>query len=367
MKASCVREKLKNAVQLVERATGKNLSLAVLSSVLIVAEKDQLVLKATNLDIGTEVVVPAKVEAEGSVAVSGSVLGNFLGTVGDMHSITLESVNDNLYLSSEHHSTLLKSFPVGDFPTIPRITDGGSFEISADQFVLGLRSVLYSASLSDIKPEIASIYLYGDTKSAVFVATDSFRLAEKKVLVGDSAPTIPPVLIPLKNATEIARVFDGIKSDVLIVCNKNQISFSAEGVYLTSRLVSGTFPNYRQLLPASQKTLVSVEKKQLVASLKLAQIFSDKFNQVTFKVIPSDQLFEVGSRNTETGENTTKLEATFDGEEIEMHFNVKYILDCFQSMPEDTVSLRFNGPGRPMILQGAGNSSFVYLVMPMNK
>lgn len=367
MKIECIKEKLKNGVLSAEKMTGKNLSLAVLGAVMIEAGKSGVLIKATNLDLGVELSVPAKVEKEGSMAVSGAVLGNFLSAVGDEHAIKLESVNENLAITSDHHSTILNSFPTTDFPTIPRVSDGEVIEISAPVLVNMLKAVVYAASVSEMKPEIASVYLYGEGTSLVSVATDSFRLAEKKVDLGGKGGISGMMLLPFRNTLEVIRVLDGVGEDVTVRFNKNQVSFEAPGIYLTSRLVSGVFPNYRQIVPTSKKTSIVVTKKDFGNALKLAQIFSDKFNQVQMKVVPGDRLFEVGSKNTDTGENTTKLDATLDGEEISMNFNAKYILDCFQSIPEDSFSIEFNGAGRPMVIRGLGNGSFLYLVMPMNR
>lgn len=367
MKIECIKEKLRGGVMSAEKMTGKNLSLPVLGAVLIEAGDEGLLVKATNLDLGVELAIPAKVEKKGSVAVSGAILGNFLSAIGEEHSIRLESVNDNLAITSDHHSTLLKSLPTADFPTIPRLSDGESFEIPAARLVGGLRAVCYSASISDMKPEIASVYVYGEGSSLVFVATDSFRLAEKKVDLGSGGGITSHMLIPVRNALEIVRIFDGSEADVTVRFNKNQVSLETPGVYLTSRLVSGNFPNYRQIVPSTKKTSAVVAKRDFSGALKLAQIFSDKFSQVQFKVVPGEKLLEIGSKNSDTGENTTTVDATLDGEDLGINFNVKYILDCFQSIPEDSLSLDFNGSGRPMIVRGLGNASFLYLVMPMNR
>ena len=120
----------------------------------------------------------------------------------------------------------------------------------------------YSSSVSDVKPEISSVYIYSNEDSLVFVSTDSFRLAEKKVKI-KNIEEINGILIPFKNISEIIRIFGEISGDLNICFNKNQISFSYNGIYLTSRLVDGVFPDYRQIIPKESKTEVVVLKQDL--------------------------------------------------------------------------------------------------------
>jgi DNA polymerase-3 subunit beta len=341
------------------------LSLPILSSILLKADDQFLKISATNLDLGIELEVPVKVEKAGAVAVSGGLLGNFLAATPDEQSIKLEVINGNLCVASKSNTTIIKGFPTDDFPTIPRVEDGDIVSIPAALLVQGFRSVSYSAAISDIKPEIASVYVFGDKDEVVFVSTDSFRLAEKRIRLPNAAD-LPALLIPFKNAQEIVRIFETADDDVEIRYNKNQISFSSPGIYLTSRLVSGVFPNYRQIIPSTKKTEAVILKKDLSNALRLASVFSDKFNQVTVKIIAADNLFEIQSKNPETGENSTKVGATIEGEDVELSFNAKYVLDAFQSIPEESISLTFNGAGRPMVMRGVGNATFIYLVMPMN-
>lgn len=366
MKGECIKDKLKYAVGLAEKVTGKNLSLPILSTVLIEARDSSFVLKATNLDVGIEYSVPAKIESPGMVAVSGSTLSNLLGAVTGDDVIRLEAINDNLALATKRTSTIIKSLPHEDFPIIPRIEGEESFTISASVFTDGIRSVWYSASLSDVKPEIASIYLYQDGGDLVFVATDSFRLAEKRVPLSGATVSLP-ILIPYKNASDLVRVFENEPGNIEVRLSKNQMAVVSGTVYFTTRLVSGVFPNYRQIMPTARKTRAVLEKRDLTGSLKLSSIFADRLNQITLKIVPADSLFEAESKNQDTGENTTLLEGSFEGEEIQIGFNAKYILDSFQSIPEEKIAFDLNGPGKPLVIRGVRDQSFTYLVMPMNR
>lgn len=366
MKAECIKDKLKEAVFQVGKISSKNLSLPILESILIEAKGSEIVLKATNLDIGLEVRIPAKVEKTGSVAVPGYILGGFIQMLEGDNVVKLEAINNNLSVSTKKNSTLIKSYPADEFPLIPRVEKEESITIEAYKIVSGIKAVSFAALGSDIKPEISSVYIYVDNGSLYFVSTDSSRLAEKKFDVkGDS--DFSSSIIPIKNATELVRIMENVTGEVLLEFNKNQMSVSTSNFYFTSRVVGGIFPDYKQIIPKDKKTEVVVLKQELLDSIKLSSIFSDKFNQVTFKIIPSDNFFEISSRNQDKGESVTKIEATLEGEDIDMSFNSRFILDCLNSTKEDSVSISFNGHQRPVIIKGIGDESFTYLLMPMIK
>ncbi len=366
MKIECVKEKLGVAISKAEKITGKNLTLPVLSCVLLEAKNNSLTIRATNLELGIEVTLPVKVEREGTVAVPGGILSNFISNLQKDNNVKLEFAETNLIVSTSSNTTLIKTFAHEDFPTIPRIEDGKTFKIEAQNFLKGLKSVWYSSATSSMKPELSSVYIYPEDDSIVFVATDSFRLAEKKVKI-KKGNEFTQILIPFKNIPEIMRGLEDAKGEVSVILNKNQISFSFDGVYLTSRVVDGTFPDYKQILPKEKKTEVIMLKQDFVSALKLANIFSDNFHQVRFKIEPKKKNFEIRTKNSDVGENTNKIDGALTGDDLEINFNFKYISDCFQSIDADSVSLEFTALNRPMVVRGVGDTSFLYLVMPMNK
>ncbi|MFA6300916.1 MAG: DNA polymerase III subunit beta [Candidatus Paceibacterota bacterium] len=365
MKIECSIEKIKNAVFQVERITGKNLTLPILNSILLIASNKTLKLRATNLSLGIEIEIPVKMEKEGTLAISGSILNAIFSNISQNENIFLEEQNENLLIKTKKSQIKLKSQPHEDFPTIPMV-EGLSFEIEAKKLIEGIKSVYYSASVSDIKPEISSVFLYTKEDSLVFVSTDSFRLAEKKIKV-KGIEEISGIIIPYKNINEILRVFGELQGFVRVCFNKNQISFSAEGLYLTSRIIDGVFPDYPQIIPKTSSTDVVVLKQDLLNALKLSNVFSDKFNQVNLSINPKEKVFELSSSNNDVGENKTQLDAVIKGEKIELGFNYKYFLDCFQSINTDSVSIKLSGNTKPMIVSPVSDQSFTYLIMPMNR
>ena len=366
MKVECIKEKLSKRVIQAERITGKNLSLPVLSSIMLIAEKKSLKIQSTNLDLGVEFVIPAKVEKEGKVAVPGNVLSGILSGLFAGKNVTLELVNENLVVSTEKNTTLIKGYPVDDFPIIPQIKDGVSVVISAEKLVLGVKSVWYSSAVSDIKPEIASVYIYYLDGKIVFVATDSFRLAEKNIKKGDT-DEFQGVIIPVKNTSEIIKIFDDVTGDVKVSFDQNQIMFSSEGIYITSRVVNGVYPDYKQIIPKEFTTEVTALKEDVVGALKLTNVFTDKFNKVNIKADPKRKILELSAKNTDIGENMTGIDARIEGDGFDMNFNYKYVLDGFQSIQQDSVVLKYNSKKEVLIIRGVSDDSFIYLIKPMNK
>lgn len=365
MKIECGIEKLKNGISQAERITGKNLTLPVLNSILFIASGKSLKLRSTNLSLGIEIEIPAKVEKEGVLAITGSIVNGVFSNIFQNENILLEGVEGNLLVKTKKSKIKIKGQSHNDFPTIP-IVEGESFTLESKKLIDGIKSVYYSSSPSDIKPEISSVYIYSNEDNLVFVSTDSFRLAEKKIKV-KGLREIPGILIPFKNVNEILRVFGDINGEVKICFNKNQISFSSDNIYLTSRVIDGVFPDYRQIIPKEYKTEAVVLKQDLLNALKLSNIFSDKFNQLNLLINSKEKVFELSSLNNDIGENKTYLDSALSGEEVELGFNYKYFLDCFQSVNTDSISIKLNQSSKPIVVSGAGDNSFTYLIMPMNR
>ncbi|MFC1721105.1 DNA polymerase III subunit beta, partial [Patescibacteria group bacterium] len=230
----------------------------------------------------------------------------------------------------------------------------------------GIKSVVYSSSLSDVKPELSSVYIYPNEQDVVFVATDSFRLAEKKQNIKNTKDW-GGIIIPFKNALDITRVFDTLSGDIDVRFNKNQIVFSLNNIYFTSRIIDGTFPDYKQIIPKEYKTNAIVLKQDIMNVLKIGNIFSGKFNQAVMEIDPSKKVFDIEIKNNDIGENDAKLDATVEGDDVKISFNYKYMLDCFQSIHTDSVSIECGGSNMPIVIKGVGDNTFLYLVMPMNR
>lgn len=366
MKIECAQSKLQQVLNQAEKIAGRNLNLPVLSCVLLDAKKGQLIVRSTNLDLGYEGTVTAKVDEEGVLAVPGAVLNATIANTSSEKSVKFESSDLNLTVTTSKSKSTIKCMPVEDFPTIPMLEKTQYCEMPIIDFVKGLKAVWYSSSVSSIKPELSSVCVYGEDGSLVFVATDSFRLAEKKVKT-KITKEFERVLIPFKNVAEIIRILEKSQGSMEIRFSKHQIAFVFEGTYLTSRVIDGAFPDYHQIIPKEFKTEAILLKEDLTQSLKVSTIFSDSFNQVNVALDPGAKKFQLTTKNVALGENTTKLDAALSGDPAEANFNFRYINDCLQSIDSDSLSLSFAGPSRPVVIRGVSDKSFTYLVMPMNR
>lgn len=365
MKAVLDQGEFLEKLELVAKVSTKHVTLPVLQCVLLVAEDEHLIIRATNLEVAMEVVVGARVGESGVVAVPAAVL---LQTVmlGGQKEVSLRSDGGSLVVEGSGSETLIKTVSHEEFPSIPKIEGKGQV-VGNHMFSLGIKASAFAASLSSIKPELGSVHIFQKKEhSLTFVATDSFRLMEKTVpqkgVVFESS-----VLLPQKNALEISRVLDANTSKDP-VCRYNDHQFSLEfdsGVYITSRLVSGSFPDYEQIMPKEFVSSVTVLKEDLSHAFKKTSIFLNRFFQVGLRI--ENGSLTVSASGGEVGTTTESVRAEVSGEVLGLNFNQRYISDALPHLVDDSVVMQFSGIGRPMVLKGVSDPSVRYLVMPMNK
>lgn len=365
MKIQCSIEKLKNAVNLSEKMTGKNLTLPTLHALHLTASGKSLKIRATNLNSGIEVEIPAIVEIEGVVLVKGDVLSNVCSHLTGNTDVTLSLDHDNITITTTQTMTVIKCLPTDEFPTLP-VVEGEIFEIKSSVLQDGIRSVYFCAAVTEIKPEIASIFIYTEEGTIVFVATDSFRLAEKKIKV-KHINDISKILIPYKNIADLLRVLDVMTDTVRVSYSRNQLSLSGNGVYFTSRLIDGAFPEYTRIIPKEENTKVVMMKQEMINTLRLSTIFADKFFQINFSAIPQEKKISISSKNSDVGSSLSTIDAVIEGVPIEVAFNLKYFLDVFQSLIGDSIVISFVNETKPIIVKSVQDTSFMYLLMPTNR
>ena len=365
MRFETTTEQLSQATAIAARFVERRPNLPVLAGILITADGNRVILRATNLECGVEISIPAKVSEDGTVAVLGGTLAGFLNNARGK-GVTAELKGEIFKVETQSAEASIKTIPHQDFPVLPRVPASNSFSLKASDLVKAIRGVAYCASLSAVKPELQSVLLYGEAGKLTAVATDSFRLAEKSVPLRKGG-SVPHILIPARNAAELMRILEGVGGDVEVYYSENQLSTQADNIYYTSRLLDGAFPNYRQILPKDFATQAVVLREDFGGSLKALSVFADKFAQVALSIEPSKKSLFLTSRNPDVGEQTSALKATVQGDATAMSFNGRYLADSLQSIGGDSVRLMSNGPGKAMLIKDAADDSFLYLAMPMNR
>ncbi len=362
MNFSCGNLSLQKALAVVEKFLGKKDTLAVLACVVFEVTKNKVVVKATNLESGCEVSIPAKVIKEGTVAIPGSNLSSVLRNIRGEHVTLTLSPSGMLSLEAPGGVFSMKTLPHEEFPQIPHNTVE-TISIHKQLFIQSITAVSPAAATSLIRPEFASVCISAKDNVLTTVATDSFRLAEKKT--NYNGADIPELLIPIKNCSDIVSVLEKSEEDTVhISVEDGQLSLLLGNMYMVSRVVDAHFPNYTSIIPKSFSTTVIFLKEDIVQALRKAKFFSHNTEQVTFTI--SDSCV-VSASHHDIGDMKETVEATVSGEPITINFNISYLLDCFNTISSDSVSFNFSGVGKPLVIKSVSDNSYLYLISPLNR
>lgn len=365
MKIILPKQKLLDSAILAERITGKKESLPVLSCILLEAQKD-LIIRATNLEAGIDIHISGEIEEKGMIAVPASILTSTLRSInGDK--VTLRSEEGNLLIEARGSKTLIKAIPHEEFPILSEGEDKKGSAVSREKLLKGVQSVAYAASPSMIRPELGSVYVSLKNTGMICVATDSFRLAEKTI-TGVTGKDTGDILIPLKHVNELVYILEHIPGEQVDVHIEDfQLMVVSGGVKFVSRVVDANFPDYKTIIPKKATTETTLLKSDLTDMLRKARVFSGADQHVGLHIYPNKKIFSATARSPEVGEMSDTLEAAVSGEDLDINFHIGYIAECLSSIDSDSVTLSFAGVGKPLVMRGVGDASFMYLVMPLNR
>ncbi|MBV9159757.1 MAG: DNA polymerase III subunit beta [Candidatus Kaiserbacteria bacterium] len=365
MKIETTKENLLRPVLIAERVTGKKESLPVLSCVVLEAD-DGLLVRATNLEAGIEIGIACDVAQKGTVAVPASILSQTLRSIS-ADKIKLTSEDGNLLIESKGTKTLIKSVPHEEFPRLTASSDGNGIKIARERILRAIQAVSYAASPSMIRPDLGSIFLSAKNDTLISVATDSFRLAEK-TLTGTGSKIQGELLVPLKHALELAHILEHVDDEMVdLRIDDSQLIARVGAARFISRVVDAQFPNYKEIIPKSATTEAIVLKSDLAEMLRKARVFSGNDMHVGLHVYPKKKVCTATARSNDVGEMSDSIDAALSGEDIDINFHIGYLADCLSSIESDSVVLSFSGAGKPLVIRGVADKSFMYLVMPLNR
>lgn len=371
MKLICLQENLKRGLNIVEKIIGKNSTLPILNNILLQTQQNYLKLSSTNLEMGINCWIPVKVEKEGSIAVPIKILSGFISNLPS-EKVFLETKNLILSIKLLNYKAIINSESPKDFPIIPKITGLTIFNLTNEVFKKSLNQIIISASMVENRPEINGVFINITKKKIIIAATDSFRLSEKTIYLNQDLDQDLSFILPFRSAQELLRILSERTGDLGAILGKNQILFSIDGgntgepkIELISRLIDGNFPDYKQLIPKNFKTKVIMRRVDLLNAVKIGSVFSGRINDIKFNIFSSGEEIQISAKNFESGENISKVKADVSGDDLEITFNYRYIIDGLNSMVSDNIFLGFNGSSQPALIKPIDDKDYSYIVMPI--
>lgn len=377
MKLEIAQEELARTLSIVGRFVSPKPSLPVLANVLLVAEKKQLKLSATNLERGINFWLPAKINQEGSITVPARVLTEFVTSLPKQN-VKLILRDQILNLSCGHFEANINGIDSSEFPSLPEVSGEPAVEIPASNLAQALNLVCFAAAPDEGRPVLTGVLTDFQKEGILLVATDGYRLSKK--LMKHSKKTKAPekklkLIVPARTFLEISRIVSelGISKDeelkVVVVKDQNQIIVVVDKIEISSRLIEGSFPNFSKVIPSEVKTKVELETEELNHAVRVASIFArDSANIIKILLDPKSGM-TLAANTKEVGDNVSKVEAKVTGEEVQIAFNSRYLLDFLNNAGVKMLSLEFAGslaPGifRPLTEKGI-DESFLHLIMPV--
>lgn len=350
----------------VEKTISENANLPILKNFLVEV-KDKITLISTNLELAVKHVIAGKIIEQGEIAVPFNIFNNMVANL-DSERITLEQKDRDLIISADNYEAIVHGYDPKEFPIIPSPQNKKqSIKIKAALLKEAVSQVIVATQYSDIRPEISGVFMNFMDKDLCFVATDSFRLAERKIDRGEIVVNFEKInaIIPIKTAQEILRLFINQEDEVEIFVDPNQIVFQTVGQLIVSRLIEGSFPDYLSIIPKQIKTEVSVSRRELLSAVKLTSAFSGRASDITLRNGENKKFLELFSSDNTLGENRYRIPTKANGTEFSVVFNWRYLLDGLKIYKGESVVLGINAPDKPVVIRGDGEQSLLYIVMPI--
>ncbi|MDD3032695.1 MAG: DNA polymerase III subunit beta [Candidatus Pacebacteria bacterium] len=374
MKLTILTHELKKGLNYTERLTGRNLTLPILNNVLIEALPNFLKISSTDLETGIEWWGLCKTEEEGKITIPAKILAQVVNNISD-EKIEIEDKNDTLFIKTASFKTQIKGFTADDFPIIPQFSKEDFIEISAQELKEGLSDVVDIASMSQIRPEISGIYFVFKKDLVNLVATDSFRLVERTIKSNNYKNSFTDevkFILSQKTTKEVINILQENVGLVKIYYSESQILFETSlnevdhpEINLISRQIEGNYPAYKEIIPKEYKTRIIIDKESLTKQIKLAGLFAGKINEI--KIKNDKKGLEILSRDLDLGENSSTLEAIVDGDDTEISFNYKFVLDGINRVKTKNAVLELQGNSGAGVIRDEEGIDYIYVVMPIKK
>jgi DNA polymerase-3 subunit beta len=365
LKLTTNREELVSKLSIVSRAVSTRAATQALSGVLLSANEGNLTLTATDLDLGLRTDLEAEIENEGSVLLPGRLLAEVARSLADTKvEIEAREAQQDVEIRSGSSSFHLRVLPAADFPQLPEAGDQAGLKIPAPALQASIDLVARAASRDDMRPVLTGVFVTAAGKEMTMVATDSYRLAVKRTELETELGGEIEANIPARALRELSRILSAEGAEEAgIWLLANQAVFVAGSITLTTRLIEGQFPNFRQLLPESYEHDVRLPRSDFLDVARRVSQLAQRNAPLRLSLRQGE--LTVAAETPDVGDATETMPAAFDGEELEIGFNPEFLKEGIESVAGDEVLLRLISPLRPGLLEPVEGDDFRYLVMPI--
>lgn len=365
MKISVERDSLLAHLQTAARVASARTAIQALSGVQLTVSSEACELRTTDMEIGLRIPVTAETIREGTVVLPARLLLDVVRSLPDPHiSVEQRASERDVELISGSAVFHIRTLRTEDFPQFPEPDRDSLISVPAPAFVETGLKVAGSASRDETRPVLTGILISVASGRLEMVATDSYRLSVKHTSLEEPLAQDFQVNVPARALQELARIASQQQADQLgISVQRNQIVFVLDGVVLSSRLIEGQFPNYRQLLPEGFEHELRIDSSELTGVVRRISLLAQKNRPLRLAFSPGE--LSVSAETPDVGEARESLPVPFQGEPLEIGFNPEFLREGLEAIEEGDVVVKLISPIRPGLIEAADGSGFQYLIMPI--
>ncbi len=363
MKVSAERQAILGPLQSIIGVVERRQTMPVLANILVVARSEQISLTATDLEVELVATASVDVQQAGEVTLPGRKLLDIVRALPDGAKVTINVEGEKATVRSGKSRFTLATLPASEFPTVEDIKAQQSLTISQSSLKRLLEKTHFSMAQQDVRYYLNGMLLESDGKTLKTVATDGHRLAFCEAAMDSTASGVQQVIVPRKGVLELQRLLTG-EDAVELVIGTNHVRAQIGTIRFTSKLIDGRFPEYGRVIPASPTRKVGADREILRAALQRAAILSnEKYRGIRLSLKPG--VLTLQSHNPEQEEAEEELDVTYVGEEMEIGFNVNYLLDALAALDGVTIEVGLTDSNNSCLLTSSAMPEAKYVVMPM--
>lgn len=364
MKITFLSDNLQKKLPFLNHAVSLKGQLPILSNFLLEIKKGKLTISATDLEIGISSTIPVNVEKEGRTTIPAKNFSDLLTNIGNQK-ITLSLEGETLKLTGEKIKASFQTTPADDFPTLYEEKGGGLINIKRSQVEEFISRVVFAAASDSSRPALSGVLLDKDGNEVLFVATDGYRLSIQKNVFTTKEELENPLVIPGRVIREILSINEESDDlDIFVSEKSNQVLFSLGETVLVGRLIEGEYPDYQKIIPTDFNTKTEVNRLELLNAIKICSVFARETANIIKITIEKNKII-VSANSPSVGEDSVEILAKTVGEENEIAFNAKYVLDLLSSLDKDDLVFEMTGPLNPGVFKIKEDNSFLHLIMPI--